>query len=138
MLPQDPHVVIQAITLLDACVNNCGKAFKLEVASASFEADFKKLLAKWKVEPRVHDKLKSMLKKWAENDFKGEPQLALIPALYSSLMKGGVDFRSQSEPGKHKGAFHYLFNINQTDFLIGTPGNTQIFSLIRVSQNLPN
>ena len=101
-------MVIQAITLLDACVNNCGKAFKLEVASASFEADFKKLLAKWKVEPRVHDKLKSMLKKWAENDFKGEPQLALIPALYSSLMKGGVDFRSQSEPGKHKGAFHYL------------------------------
>jgi len=100
---QDPHVVIQAITLLDACVNNCGKAFKLEVASASFEADFKKLLAKWKVEPRVHDKLKSMLKKWAENDFKGEPQLALIPALYSGLMKGGVDFRSQSEPGKHKG-----------------------------------
>ena len=110
-------MVIQAITLLDACVNNCGKAFKLEVASASFEADFKKLLAKWKVEPRVHDKLKSMLKKWAENDFKGEPQLALIPALYSNLMKGGVDFRSQSEPGKNKGTFHYL---THREIYIGT------------------
>ena len=44
--PQDPHVVMQAITLLDACVNNCGKAFRLEVASREFESDYRKLLAR--------------------------------------------------------------------------------------------
>lgn len=47
----DPHVVIQALTLLDACINNCGKTFHLEIASREFETEYKKLLSK--VEPTV-------------------------------------------------------------------------------------
>lgn len=94
---QDPHVVMQAITLLDACVNNCGKSFQLEVASREFEKVFRGLLAK--SHPKLQEKLRTMLKKWAEGDFKGDPQLGLIPSLYHNLKREGIDFNSQ-QPGK--------------------------------------
>ncbi len=91
---QDPHVVMQAITvstgshmlnyekkkkspificenscfsfafffffpqLLDACVNNCGKSFRLEVASRDFEHDYKKLLG------RSHPKVTEREREW--------------------------------------------------------------------------
>ena len=37
-----------------------------------------------------------MLRRWAEGDFKGDPQLALIPSLYNQLIKEGIDFSSTS------------------------------------------
>jgi len=92
---QDPHVVIQAITLLDAVVNNCGKPFRLEIASRDFENDYRKLLGN-RSHQRVQEKLKGMLRRWAEGDFKGDPQLALIPSLYNQLIKEGIDFSSTS------------------------------------------
>ena len=82
---QDPHVVMQAITLLDACVNNCGKYFLLEVASREFENDFKKLLTK--SHPKIVEKLKAMLKRWAEGEFSKDSQYSLIPSLYNNLIK---------------------------------------------------
>lgn len=98
---QDPHVVLQAITLLDACVNNCGKHFLLEVASRHFEQEFRKLLAK-NLPHKVSDKLKSLLKKWAENEFKNDPQLSLIPSLYAKLKQEGMDFSSIPDPNSSK------------------------------------
>ncbi len=71
-------------------MNNCGKKFRLEVASREFEQEFKKLLSK--SHPRVAERLKAMLKKWSEGDFKGDPQLNLIPSIYSALKRDGVDF----------------------------------------------
>lgn len=96
---QDPHIVMQALSLLDACVNNCGKPFHLEVASRDFEVEFRKLVGK--SQPKIVEKLKSLLKKWAEGDFKNDTQLTLIPSLYEKLVKEGVDF-SQVDESKPK------------------------------------
>lgn len=96
---QDPHVVMQAITLLDACVNNCGKYFLLEIASREFENEFKKLLTK--SHPKIVEKLKSMLKRWAEGEFSKDAQYSLIPSLYANLKKEGMDFSGgEGQPKK--------------------------------------
>uniref|UniRef100_A0A1E1XD00 Putative signal transducing adaptor protein stam/stam2 n=1 Tax=Amblyomma aureolatum TaxID=187763 RepID=A0A1E1XD00_9ACAR len=88
-----PQVALQALTLLDACVKNCGKIFHLEVCSREFESECKKLLSKG--HPRVVDKMKGLLKKWAQEDFSKDPQLSLIPSLYSKLKGDGVDFGTE-------------------------------------------
>ena len=77
---------------MDACVNNCGKEFRLEVASREFENEFKRLLSR--SQPKVQEKLRGVLKSWAEGEFKGDSQLSLITGLYSTLKKEGVDFSS--------------------------------------------
>uniref|UniRef100_A0A1B6DGK9 Signal transducing adapter molecule 1 n=2 Tax=Clastoptera arizonana TaxID=38151 RepID=A0A1B6DGK9_9HEMI len=87
---QDPHIVMQAITLLDACANNCGRNFQLEISSRDFETELRKLLQR--SQPKVVEKLKQLLRKWAEGDFKSDPQLSLIPSLYSKLKQEGMDF----------------------------------------------
>ncbi|GLV38628.1 Signal transducing adaptor molecule [Carabus blaptoides fortunei] len=91
----DPHVVLKAITLLDACVNNCGRNFHLEVASREFETDFRKLITK--SHPTVQQKLKELLKTWADGEFKSDPQLNIIPSLYNKLKLEGIDFNPSAD-----------------------------------------
>ncbi|CAK1544259.1 unnamed protein product [Leptosia nina] len=79
----DPHVQVHAATLLDACVSNCGKLFHLEVASREFEMEFRRLLSK--AQPPVAQKLRALLKKWAEGEFRNDSQLDLIPSLHNKL-----------------------------------------------------
>lgn len=95
---QDPHVVIHAITLLDACSSNCGKTFHLEIASRDFENDLKKMINH--SQPKIAEKMKMLLKKWAEGDFKTDPQLNLIPSLYNRLRNEGHDFSNVSDTPK--------------------------------------
>uniref|UniRef100_V9IHR1 Signal transducing adapter molecule 1 n=1 Tax=Apis cerana TaxID=7461 RepID=V9IHR1_APICE len=57
----DPHIVMQALTLLDVCVINCGKTFHLEIASRDFENDLRKLVNH--SEPKIAEKMKELLKK---------------------------------------------------------------------------
>ncbi|XP_061390839.1 signal transducing adapter molecule 1 [Musca vetustissima] len=91
----DPHVVMQAITLLDACVSNCGKPFHLEIASREFQNEFQRLLGK--AQPKVAARMCQVLKGWAEGDFKSDPELNLIPSLYNKLRQENYDFSSSNE-----------------------------------------
>lgn len=79
----DPHVQVHAATLLDALVSNAGRAFRLEVASRDFEQEFRRLLAR--AQHPVRARLRAMLRKWAEGEFRNDPQLDLIPSLHAKL-----------------------------------------------------
>uniref|UniRef100_T1J9T9 Signal transducing adapter molecule 1 n=1 Tax=Strigamia maritima TaxID=126957 RepID=T1J9T9_STRMM len=100
-----PHVSLQALVLLDACVNNCGKVFHLEVCSRDFESEIKKIVTGKQVHVKVAEKMKQLVKKWAEGDFKNDPQLSLIPSLYNKLKSEGVDFSVQETPKKSQAAY---------------------------------
>lgn len=45
-----------------------------------------------KSQPSVAQKMRVSLKKWADNEFKTDPQLNLIPTLYQKLKSEGADF----------------------------------------------
>lgn len=88
-----------SIQLLDACASNCGKVFHLEIASRDFESDLRKLINH--PQPRIVEKIKVLLKKWVEGDFKTDPQLNLIPSLYNKLKNEGHDFSTVSDTVSH-------------------------------------
>lgn len=54
------YFVLYLLQLLDACVNNCGKNYHLEIASRDFEIEFKKLLGK--AQPQVSNVRSKQLK----------------------------------------------------------------------------
>lgn len=87
-----PFVSMQALTLLNACVNNCGRDFHLEICSRDFISECRTLIGQ-KAHPRVAQKLKFIIKSWADmKEFKDDAALNLIPSFYESLKKEGHEF----------------------------------------------
>ncbi|KAG7276428.1 hypothetical protein CRUP_007488, partial [Coryphaenoides rupestris] len=81
-----PHVAMQALTLLGACVSNGGKVFHLEICSREFTSEARSVLTEGS-DGRVGRGL-------PEN-----PQLSLLSATIKTLKEDGVGFPSAGPQG---------------------------------------
>ncbi|XP_038051641.1 signal transducing adapter molecule 2-like [Patiria miniata] len=88
------QVCLQALTLLGACVSNCGKTFHLELCSRDFMSEARNIVSKGS--GKVSEKIRGQIKEWAE-EFKNDPQLNLMVQLYDSLKAEGYDFPATSQ-----------------------------------------
>lgn len=89
----NPRVALLTLSLLDVFVINCGKKFHLEVCSRDFTTLCRNILSR--AHPKVQDKLKFLLAKWVQNEFKSDPQLALIENFLKQCKAEGVQFDVQ-------------------------------------------
>lgn len=94
----NPHVQLQSLTLLGACVSNCGKPFHQEVSSRDFCSDARNIATK--AHPKVAEKMRLLLKDWAEKEMKNEPSCSLIVQLYNSLKSEGFGFSASDDTPK--------------------------------------
>ena len=86
------HMALEhAVTLLDACVNNCKRPFHLELCTREILNDLKQYLQKNRTPTKGVNNLKEAMVKWSKA-FGEDPQLYLLSVTVMNLKGEGVVF----------------------------------------------
>ncbi|XP_050713850.1 TOM1-like protein 2 isoform X2 [Eriocheir sinensis] len=90
--PKNYTVVMYTLTVLEACVKNCGKRFHIHACSKDFVQELVKLIGpKNEPPPAVQEKVLSLIQAWADA-FRHQPELSGVSQVYAELKHKGVEF----------------------------------------------
>ncbi|XP_071360510.1 target of Myb1 membrane trafficking protein-like isoform X2 [Trachinotus anak] len=85
--------IMLALTVLEACVKNCGHRFHVLVASQEFVEGVlvRSILPKYNPPTVLHDRVLSLIQAWADA-FRSSPSLAGVVHVYDDLRRRGLEF----------------------------------------------
>ncbi|KAM8879970.1 target of Myb1 membrane trafficking protein isoform 2-T2 [Spinachia spinachia] len=85
--------IMLALTVLEACVKNCGHRLHILVASQEFIEGVlvRAILPKYNPPTALHDRVLSLIQSWADA-FRSSPSLAGVVCVYDDLRRRGLEF----------------------------------------------
>ncbi|KAM8773443.1 target of Myb1 membrane trafficking protein [Acanthopagrus schlegelii] len=85
--------IMLALTVLEACVKNCGHRFHVLVASQEFVEGVlvRSILPKNNPPTALHDRVLSLIQSWADA-FRSSPSLSGVVYVYDDLRRRGLEF----------------------------------------------
>ncbi|KAM6940868.1 target of Myb1 membrane trafficking protein isoform 2-T2 [Lycodopsis pacificus] len=85
--------IMLALTVLEACVKNCGHRFHILVASQEFIEGVlvRSILPKYNPPTALHDRVLSLIQSWADA-FRSSPSLGGVVCVYDDLRRRGLEF----------------------------------------------
>lgn len=85
--------IMLSLTVLEACVKNCGHRFHVLVASQEFVEGVlvRSILPKYNPPTSLHDRVLSLIQSWADA-FRSSPSLAGVVYVYDDLRRRGLEF----------------------------------------------
>ncbi|KAG0713561.1 TOM1-like protein 2 [Chionoecetes opilio] len=90
--PKNYTVVMYTLTVLEACVKNCGKRLHVHACSKDFVQELVKLIGPKNEPPTsVQEKVLSLIQSWADA-FRHQPELSGVSQVYAELKHKGVEF----------------------------------------------
>ncbi|KAM9770450.1 target of Myb1 membrane trafficking protein isoform 1-T6 [Menidia menidia] len=85
--------IMLALTVLEACVKNCGHRFQVLVATQEFVEGVlvRSILPKYNPPTALHDRILSLIQSWADA-FRSAPSLGGVVYVYDDLRRRGLEF----------------------------------------------
>jgi signal transducing adaptor molecule len=98
-----PNIQSQALTLLEACVSNCGKDFQLELTKSTFQTQAKELITARSIAPASIQRFKTLLVSWSR-EYRNDTQMSGFCRFVDQLVNEG-SIMVQAQPGSSSSSY---------------------------------